>query len=125
MIKVKYEEYYNDYFRRNHEKSFSDLTDLENWIFNQMQQDYTKPFTMYFHTPEKNARIHGEGASRIEFTPRWGGCTFWIHQMENYDGIIFSDGTFTSGQKHWSQEVQEWLAHCDKRQHSPKFAFVN
>lgn len=124
MVKIKYEEYYNDYFRRNHEKTFSNLTDLENWMFDQMQQDYSKSHGMYFPTPEKSARFHSEGPSRIEFTPKLGGPTFWIRQIENYGGIIFSDGTFTSRKKHWSKEIQEWLKHCDMRQHSPKFSFV-
>lgn len=42
MVRVKYETYWDDRNRRNEEKSFLDLTGLENWIFDQMQQDYTK-----------------------------------------------------------------------------------
>ena len=124
MLKVRYEEYHNDYFRRNHEKSFSNLQEMENWIFDQMQQDYTKGRGMYFHTPKKDQQIHGDGASRIEFTPKFGGPTFWIHMIEDYGGIIFSDGSFTAGQKHWSRDVQSWLEHCDVRQHTPKFNVV-
>lgn len=120
MIKVRYEEYHNDYFRRNHEETFSSLTELEDWIFGQMQQDYTKSCGMYFPTGK-----HSKEASRISFTPVCGGCSIWIHQIEDYRGIIFSDGTFTSGQKHWSKDIREWLVHCDERQHAPKFTFVD
>lgn len=120
MITVKYEEYHNDYFRKDHEHRFADLTELENWIFEQMQQDYSSKergwLTMYFPV--------GEEPSRIQFAPKWGGADFWIHQIENGNGIIFTDGVHTSGLKHWSSEVREWLRQCKERQYSPKFVLV-
>lgn len=125
MIVVKYEEYLNDYRRSNHEKRFSSLTELEDWIFSQMQQDYTDGRGMSFPTVEKCKQLGDTGPGEISFTPRWGGPEFWIHQIENDSGIIFSDGGMTAGQKHWSQAVQDWLAHCDERQRQPKFNFVN
>ncbi len=36
MIKVKYERYWNDFKRTSEVKSFSNLCELENWIFSQM-----------------------------------------------------------------------------------------
>ena len=124
MIRVFYEEYYNDFIRKNREKAFANLTELEEWIFGQMEQDYTKPFVMFFPAPEIMKRIHADGPGRIEFTPKHSGSHIWIHQIKNCNGIIFSDGSFTAERKHWSKEMQEWLKHCDERQHSPEFEFV-
>lgn len=124
MIKVFYEEYYNDYIRKNHVKTFSDLTELEEWIFGQMMRDTSEDFAMFFPTPEILKRICSDGPGRIEFKPQYGGPDFWIHKIENYDGIIFSDGIYTSRKKHWSKEIKEWLIHCDKRKQSPKYLFV-
>ncbi len=126
MIKIKYERYWNDFIRKSEVKSFSDLDELEEWIFGQMQQDYTKnQFVMSFPTPEKEKRIQANGPWRIEFTPKYGEESIWIYQIESCNGIIFSDGRFTAGQKHWSKEIREWLTHCDKRRQQPKFNFYD
>ena len=122
MITVKYERYWNDYIRKHEEKSFSSLADLEEWIFGKMQQDYAK--AMSFPTVEAAARIHNEGPWASEFRPVWGEEAFWIHQISySHGGIIFTDGKFTSGQRHWSKEVQSWLDHCKERCSAPKFNF--
>lgn len=124
MITVKYERYWNDFARKNEQRTFRDLEDLENWIFGQMEQDYTKQFVMSFPTPGAAKRIGEPGPWRIEFKPKWGGELFWIKQIESEHGIIFSDGTFTAGQKHWSDSVKTWLCHCEERRKEPKFTFA-
>lgn len=124
MFRVKYERYWNDYRRRHEEKHFSDLAELEEWIFGQMQQNYTNPSAMSFPTPKKAERIKADGPWSIEFRPVWGEENIWIHLIESPSGIVFSDGKFTSGQKHWSKAVQEWLTRCDQRQNAPKFNFA-
>lgn len=53
MIYVKYERYWNDYNRKIENKAFVSLNDLADWIFSQMQRDYSEPFAMSFPTPEK------------------------------------------------------------------------
>lgn len=125
MIKIKYERYWNDFTRKNEEKTFPDLDALADWIFSQMQQDYTKDFVMSFPTPEKVKQINENGPYRIEFKPTRSGESFWIYLIENANGIIFSDGRFTSGRKHWSTVAQEWCTACDRRQHAPTFNFVD
>lgn len=125
MFRVKFERYWNDYLRRHEEKHFSDLAELEEWIFGQMQQDYTTNHSaMSFPTPKAAERIKAAGPWSIEFRPVWGEESIWIHMIDSPSGIVFSDGKFTSGQKYWSKAVQEWLAHCDQRQHAPKFNFA-
>lgn len=117
MFKIKYEEYHNDYDRKNHEKKFLYLSDLEEWIFGQMQRDYTKD-RMVLYFPGKDI------GGRVEFQPVCGGATFWIHLIEDNDGILFSDGTYTAGQKFTHGDIQEWFDHCRERQEHPKFRFV-
>ena len=51
MYVAKFERYWNDYRRKDETKTFSGLAELENWMFGQMQQDYTKDFVMTFPTP--------------------------------------------------------------------------
>ena len=123
MIRVKYERYWNDYIRKQEEKCFASLTDLEDWMFNQIQQKYEE--AMFFPTPAAAKKIGSTGPWTIELRPRFGGEDIWIHQISNHEGIIFSDGKFTSGYKHWSKEVQEWLVHCDMRKKQPLFNFIN
>lgn len=124
MLKIRYELYQNDFRRRNESRTFSTLRGLEDWMFDQMQQDYTRDFVMCFPTPEKAARIGECGPWQIEFKPVYGGETIFIHQIEGFDGILFSDGKFTAGQKYWSVEIQDWLVHCEERRKSPKFNFA-
>lgn len=122
MLKVKIERYLNDFCRKDETKSFDDLIKLEDWMFGQMQQKHSEG--MRFPTPEAAERIGEKGPWRIEFRPVRGEATIWIHQIETPCGIIFSDGRYTSGQRHWTEEVQEWLVHCEQRCKNPKFNFV-
>ena len=39
MLNVKLERYLNTFWRKDEAKSFASLSELENWIFDQMQQD--------------------------------------------------------------------------------------
>lgn len=112
MYTVKYEEYHNDYMRKNMSKTFNSMTEIENWMFDQMQQSYDK---MYFPFREP---------SRIEFTPKWGGPHYWIYYIASERGIEFTEGHFTNGQKHWSKDIQSFLSRCRDRQKKPEFVFA-
>lgn len=126
MIRIYYEEYYNDYHRNDHEKSFYSIEELEEWIFGQMRQDYTdkKRWAMSFPTPKRVKSINESGPWSIEFKPGYESPTFWIHMIKNDQGIIFSDGNMTAKKKHWSKEIQDWLEHCENRRRNPQFNFV-
>ncbi|MFR2635578.1 hypothetical protein [Neglectibacter timonensis] len=65
MYVAKFERYWNDYRRKGETKTFSGLAELENWMFGQMQQDYTKDFVMTFPTPAAAVRIKADGADMI------------------------------------------------------------
>ena len=119
MITVYYERYCNDYLRRSEKKCFSGLEELADWIFNQMETNYSdkdKGFVYMFFPQGK--------PSTIEFKPKIGGNDIWIHKIEEDNNIIFSDGKMTAQQKHWSNRVKEWCKSCRERQYSPKFKFA-
>lgn len=125
MLRVKYERYLNDFHHKSETKSFADLIELESWMFGQMQQDYSgDKGAMSFPTPRKAKRIGENGPWCIELRPVYGEEQIWIHQIETPNGIIFSDGRFTSGKKYWTGEVQEWLMHCEQRRKNPQFNFA-
>jgi len=124
MITVYYEEYHNDYIRYNHVKRFESLKELEDWIFNQMQADYSASWAMSVPTPEAAKRINGGYPWEISFRPVFRGPDYWIHMIENDEGIIFSDGRRTSNQRHWNDEVKKWLVNFEHRRKQPKFNFV-
>lgn len=124
MLWVKYELYWSDLCRKSKERTFRDLEELEEWIFGQMERDCTDRCAMSFPTPEAAEYIGETGPWRIKFKPQYGGPSFWIKEIMDNRGIIFSDGTFTAGQKHWSESVKSWLRHCEERRKAPKFDFV-
>ena len=126
MIKVKYEVYWNDMNKKHKEKSFYNLKEVENWIFGMMKRDYSDDWAMHFPTQEKVNRLNEKGPWEIEFRPERGGASYWIHQMETNEGIIFTDGKYTARQRHWSQRVKEWIDHCEERRTAkPKFIFID
>ena len=119
MIKIKYERDKNGRSRQHLEKTFSGLKDLENWIFEQMERHYSiDDYAIHFPNPDPML----ETPPYIVFQPVYAGDVYRIHQIENNENIVFSDGTHTDGQKYWSEEIQQWLAECKKnRRKNPKF----
>ena len=128
MLKVKFERYWDDNHCQNDSISFSGgLASLEEWIFSQMLRDYSGEngrHTMSFPTPSKVEQANASGPWTIKLYPSYNSPSIWIHLIENDKGVIFSDGQHTAGKKHWSQEVKNWLTHCEERRHSPVFNFV-
>lgn len=90
MLNVKLERYLNTFWRKDEAKSFASLSELENWIFDQMQQDYSRnTWAMSFPTPASARNIHADGPWAIKFQPIPGETTISIHQIESSEGIIF------------------------------------
>ena len=120
MLRIYYEKCNCGYHGDEEEKSFSSLVELENWIFYQMRQDYSDVdsgwYAMFFPNKEIDT---------ICFTPVRCGSVFRIHRIDNEHGIVFSDGRFTGGKKHWSSEIRQWLKQCHERQYNPHFNFVD
>ena len=122
MLKIRMERHLNSCFHREDTRTFDTFAELEEWIFDQMQQDYTGcKMTLRFPTSEIAQCFHDNGPCRIEIHPTPDGEQLWIHQIETPEGIIFSDGRYTAGKKFWTQEVQTWLTHCEQRRLNPQF----
>ena len=114
MITVKYEYYYNDNNFSHRVEKFEDLNHLEKWIYNKMHvSDYEKWIRLN-HNP-----------SYITIQPDGPGMNLHIHQIENEDGILFSDGEYTNQQTHCANYVKIWIGEFKERLKTPKFNFVN
>ncbi|MCM1237285.1 MAG: hypothetical protein NC489_45025 [Ruminococcus flavefaciens] len=123
MLAVKMIEYWDDDRQHAVNKRFSGLDAMAEWIFGQMQVDYTKEenrYALYFPECATPSRI-----MRISMTPSLYGPTIWIKLIEDdCMGIVFSDGTFTAGQKYCSKTARKWLEKCEERRKHPAFNFA-
>lgn len=123
MILVRMTQYWNDFHKKEVKELFRDLKDLEEWIFGQMRVDYSSEQgrnQLSFPECDVEDRIY-----RISVQPDYGESVYCIELIQDTDrGIIFSDGTFTAGQKHCTKKAREWLAGCEKRKKNPTFHFA-
>lgn len=123
MIAIRMIEYWNDYDQYARKERFQDLDALADWIFGQMSVDYSGPqgsHTLSFPSCKDEQNIY-----RISMMPTATEQTLWIKLIEDDSrGILFSDGTFTAGQKHCVRDVKEWLAKCEERRKRPVFSFA-
>lgn len=94
MITAKIVKYYNDYNQKAFDKTFENLDELADWIFDQMQIDYTKKPGCDFLTFPTNR--FGKWYE-ISVRPNYGGYVYWIHEIDSENGIIFSSGKYTAG----------------------------
>lgn len=119
MYTVKYERHRNDYEKQHLEIKFNSLDEIENWIFDQMKNDYHNNgnLNMYMYFPI-------DGICRIKFKPQTPGPYYWIHEIDSSNGIEFTDGTYTCNQEHKSETIQHWLEHCEERRKNPTFKFA-
>lgn len=124
MITVRMIQYWNDYHKKEIMERFQDLKELEEWIFGQMRVDYSSEHgrnLLSFPRCDVEGNIY-----RISVQPEHGSYVYWIKQIEeDHSGILFSDGTFTAGQKHCTKRLQEWLAECERRKKNPTFNFAS
>ena len=124
MITVRMIQYWNDYNKKELREQFRSLKELEDWIFGQMRVDYSSEHgrnLLSFPKCDVKDRIY-----EISVRTECGGCVYWIKQIEDDgSGIIFSDGTFTAGQKHCTRAVREWLVGCEGRKKNPTFNFAS
>lgn len=123
MITVRMIQYWNDYHKKELRENCKDLKELGDWIFNQMRVDYSSEHgKRLLSFPKCDTE---RGIYEISVMPEYGGCVFWIKQIEDdRSGILFSDGTFTAGQKHCTKMVREWLVECERRKKNPTFNFA-
>lgn len=117
MIKVKYEDYYDDNNTHSHTITFDSMEEFQNWMFDQMRVEYENT-----NFPTKIRKSDGYLQS-IRLTIDCGH-SFYINLVETNDGIIFSDGKHTSNQYHISKSMSEFNKKCEDRAKAPKFNFI-
>lgn len=123
MIIVKYEEYVNDYNRRHKTENFFSLGSFVDWVFNTCRGKYDEDISC----PDPDTKIFSanEMPYSIDINNMWSeGKHYWIHQISNEVGIIFSDGTYTSRQKHWNDTTKQMCRDIIARKQKPVFNFV-
>lgn len=121
-VKVYYEEYVNDYNRRDKVEYFSSLNKFADILF----ENATNYTWLYFTNAERNK---AENNGRFEFDSSCISSTgrkfnIYTHKIEKDGKIIYSDGKFTNGISHASNEVCEWLKECNARKRNPQFDFA-
>lgn len=123
MLSVRIIQYWNDYHKIEMREEFADLNGLADWIFGQMRADYSTGSGKRLLSFPKCSTC--SSIYEISVRPDYGSPSFLIGQIEDdRSGILFSDGTFTAGRKHCTEEVRIWLAECRRRQENPEFNFA-
>lgn len=118
MIRIKYEEYTNDFTRRFLEKQFAFMEEFENWFFNLCDGEYSRNISI--PDPKRCAGV----PYRMEVNcVRTQNKCYWVHQIEWDNKIVFSDGRYTSGQKHWNEWIKQLCERMIARKDNPKFNF--
>ena len=124
MITIRMIEYWNDYNQRERKEKFQSLDALADWIFGQMCVNYSDPYgshALSFPSCKDERNIY-----QISIMPTATEQTLWIKLIgDDNRGILFSDGTFTAGQKYCTKDVKEWLAKCEERRKHPVFPFAS
>lgn len=114
MLKVRIEEYHDDHHFNHQIYNCESLNALKEWILKQMNVSNLKDWISFSANPVY-FRIQPDG-------PGW---SYKIHLIEDDDGIIFSDGQHTAGQRHIADCVVQWLDDFKRELETPKFNFVN
>lgn len=116
MIKVTYEQYYNDYIRKqNLIIHFQSLGAFKNWVESNTVGDIHSAKILWWpHRQESNC---------FRYNMQNGWCCF-IRMIENEEGIIFTDGFYTSGKRHSSNAFYEWCQERILNQQRAQYKFV-
>ena len=105
IFTVRFEIRVNDYTRRFSVAYFPALSNVESWMFDQMVAD----------TQEYMAFPNGEDFV-WRFMPEIGKPEFIIHEVQNDNGIVFSDGTHTNGKRFCAGFMRKFFDECAQRQ---------
>lgn len=120
MLKITYQ-FSKEYSGKIHIKEVCDLNELEDFIF---KTGTTKTDDKrYMQIPTSKETI-----TSINFWVNYDKGQCYIHQVENENGIIFSDGKFTSTQQFMSDGFLKFCNDCHYKAVNkipPKYNFVN
>lgn len=121
MITAKIVKYYNDYNQKAFDKTFENLDELADWIFGQMQLDYTKkPGCDFLTFPTDRFGKWYE----ISVRPNYGDMCTGFTKLTVKVALFFRVGNIQPGKISVQKKVQEWFQKCEERKKHPKFNFV-
>lgn len=123
MLKVFYEVYWNDNRVQTREKNFMSLEGIADWLFAMMRCDYTSEDNYAISLPRERDGLYPKEPTVIRFRPSYDEPDYTIRKITDGDSIVYSDGTYTCGQKFWTDEVREWCRQCEERRKNPSFNF--
>lgn len=120
MYQIKGEYYYNDYTREFFSATYHSLES----IFEHLKQ-VSNNFCSGYHNRKNYSfpkRCKDESdydwCRRIDvhhYYKKPYDC-MWIYYIEEIgNGIVYSDGHYTNGQRYCTPKVEEWLKECDKK----------
>lgn len=122
MILVDYEEYTNDYCRSYKQKTLGDLTEFANWVFALCKGKYEDRISI--PNPDTTIFTADEMPYSIDVNCIWEeNKHYWIHQIKRDGKIIFTDGKYTNGIKHWSELMKSMCRNMLNRKANPQFDF--
>lgn len=122
MIKVKFEEYFNDNNKRFFDKSFDTWEDFQEYILGYSVSDFFLKERSTFPKKENGKLVH----SVWEINKGMHYCQFLnIHLIESDRGIEYSHGTFTNSVKHISDKTMDIIEDCLERINRTEFNFVD
>lgn len=128
MITVRYERYWNDYRKYDERQTFYSLEGVADWFFGMCRGSYKDG--MYFTNPDKTYPYHKRDCDKLDSSSisihsiaTSDGYSYHIDQIEIDGVIVYSDGKFTNGIRHWNETIKQWLRDCRARQSNPQFNF--
>ena len=122
MIKVYYEEYTNDYCRRDKTETFYGYDAFKDWFFNKCRGSYKDKISI--PNPDSTIFKKDELPYSMEVNCMWeeNKC-YWIHKIEKDGKIVFSDGRHTNRIKYWNDDVRQMCREMLAREKNPQFDF--
>ena len=113
--------YYNDYNQKAFDKTFENLDELADWIFDQMQLDYTKkPGCDFLTFPTDRFGKWYE----IQYDRIMGDMCTGFTKLTVKVALFFRVGNIQPG-KILCRKVQEWFQKCEERKkHQIQFVEV-
>lgn len=111
MYTIYATKYHNDYTKQTATMQFHSLDDIFKYL-KKISNDFNNKYGNYF--PTRNNRANYEWCGRIACRNEYDSIyrDFWVHMIKNDNGIIYSDGKMTKGEKFCAALIEDWLEHC-------------
>ena len=126
MLTVKGEYYYNDFTRYNFAKSFKNFDELKNFILNHSNGDVgTKEHrTIWLGIWRDGSFKCPDRVSNSPYSRGGSKYDLWIYYIESSNGIEYTNGQYTRGEKHASKAFEEWCINTYNDLYNKEFKFA-